>query len=256
MNYYRTIVISDTHLGTRDCKAEQLLNFLINNYSDYLYLDGDILDFWKVYQNKWVWNSKQSAIIKEILTLAESGTKVFYIPGNHDANLRNLSKHDINIAGIRIVDQAVHKSLDDVDTLILHGDLFDGIGVIAPWIAILGDKAYDLILRLNGHFNFIRNKLGLNYWSLSKYLKHKVKGAVNYICSFEENLAEHCKKKGFKRIITGHIHHPEIRDINGITYMNSGDWVESCSALVENFNGDWKIVYWNDTLAETSLKPN
>lgn len=252
MKYYRTIVISDTHLGTRDCKAELLVDFLQNNYSDYMYLNGDILDFWKVYQNKWVWYKGHSAVIKELITIAESGTKVVYIPGNHDINLRGLTRHTINIAGISIQDEVVHKCLDGVDTLILHGDLFDGINGITPWIALLGDKAYDFILWLNGHFNLARNKMGLGYWSLSKYLKHKVKGAVNFICKFEENLAEHCRRKGFNRIITGHIHHAEIRDIKGITYMNSGDWVESCTALVEDFNGNWSIIYWNDILAQSN----
>jgi UDP-2,3-diacylglucosamine pyrophosphatase LpxH len=250
MKYYRTIVLSDTHLGTRDCKAKLLIDFLRNNYSDYMYLNGDILDFWKVHQNKWYWKNSHSKVVKELIGIAESGTKVVYIPGNHDINLRGLAEHNINIAGITIQDQAVHECLDGIDTLILHGDLFDGINGITPWIAILGDKAYDFILRLNAYFNMARNRLGLGYWSLSKYLKHKVKGAVNFICKFEENLAEHCRKKGYKRIITGHIHHAEIRDIKGITYMNSGDWVESCTALVEDFDGKWSIVHWNEILAK------
>jgi UDP-2,3-diacylglucosamine pyrophosphatase LpxH len=224
-----------------------LLSFLRHNYCDKLILNGDILDFWRIKQHKWYWDDNQTKVVKEVIYLSESGVETEYVPGNHDETIRLLTRHNINIGGIKIVDHTVHIGVDGIETLVVHGDLFDGIGDVAPWLALLGDKAYDAILRFNAWFNWGRRKLGFGYWSISKALKQQVKGAVNFIFKFESNLADYCKKKGYTRIATGHIHHAEIRDIEGITYMNSGDWVESCSALVEHHDGRWEIIFWTRT---------
>jgi UDP-2,3-diacylglucosamine pyrophosphatase LpxH len=241
---YRSIFISDLHLGTRDCKAKELNNFLKNNSSDNLYLVGDIIDGWKIQQNKLLWKQSHTNVIGNILKISKHGTRVIYIAGNHDEFLRPMLHYTIDIGAIEISNQCEHMGADGKKYLVIHGDLFDGISKIAPWLNFLGDKAYDTILSLNSKFNWIRHKLGFGYWSLSKFLKHKVKKAIDFIFQFENNLAAYCKKRGFDGVICGHIHHPEIKEIDGITYMNDGDWVESMSALVEHHSGKWEIINW------------
>jgi UDP-2,3-diacylglucosamine pyrophosphatase LpxH len=169
------------------------------------------------------------------------------VAGNHDEFLRPLIPLGIGFGLIEVVNQAEHTGLDGRRYLVTHGDLFDGISKLAPWLVYLGDKAYDFVLNLNSHFNAVRHRLGFGYWSLSKYLKHKVKTSANFIFQFEQNLARHCKKRGFDGVICGHVHTPEIKLIDGIIYMNDGDWVESCTALVETHNGNWKIITWTWT---------
>jgi UDP-2,3-diacylglucosamine pyrophosphatase LpxH len=241
---YRTIFISDVHLGTRDCKANQLNNFLKHNTCDTLYLVGDIIDAWKIQQNKWRWRQSHSNVIRRILGHAKRGTAIIYVAGNHDEFLRPLIPYGIGFGHINIVNQAEHKGVDGRRYLVVHGDLFDGITRLAPWISFLGDKAYDFVLGLNSKFNWFRHKMGFGYWSLSLYLKRRVKKAVDFVFQFEKNLATYCRKRGFDGVICGHIHHAEIKDIDGITYMNDGDWVESMTALVEHWDGTWEIVTW------------
>jgi len=241
---YRSIFISDVHLGTRDCKAEQLNNFLKHNSCETLYLIGDIIDGWKIQQNKLKWKQSHTNVVRRILGASKRGTHVFYIAGNHDEFLRPMIPFDISFGNIEIVNQYTHYGLDGKKYLVVHGDLFDGITRLAPWLSFLGDKAYDFVLSLNNKFNWIRRRFGFGYWSLSQYLKHRVKKAVDFIFEFEKNLAVYCKKRGFDGVICGHIHHPEIKDIDGVVYMNDGDWVESCSALVEHYDGRWEIVTW------------
>lgn len=243
--HYKSIFISDVHLGTKDCKAELLNNFLKHNTCETLYLVGDIIDGWKITQNKWKWNQNHTNVIRRILGHAKRGVKIVYVIGNHDEFLRPLLQYKLHFGRIEITNQTVHFGVDGKKYLVTHGDLFDGITRIAPWLCFLGDKTYDIILSLNTNFNWIRHKLGFNYWSLSKFLKHKVKKAVDFIFQFEKNLIDYCKRKKYDGIICGHIHNAEIKEIEGIIYMNDGDWVESCTALVENFNGEWKIVTWN-----------
>lgn len=245
---YRTIFISDVHLGTRDCKADQLNNFLKHNSCETLYLVGDIIDGWKIQQNKLRWKQSHSNVIRRILSLAKHGTKVKYIAGNHDEFLRPMIGLGISFGKISIHNQAEHIGVDGKRYLVTHGDLFDGITKLAPWIGFIGDKGYDLVLAFNNKFNWIRRKLGFGYWSLSKYLKHKVKKAVDFMFQFEITLANHCKKRGFDGVICGHIHNLEIKEINGVIYMNSGDWVESCSAIVENHDGTWEAILWNEVI--------
>ena len=241
---YRSIFISDVHLGTRDCKAEALNNFLKHNSCDTLYLVGDIIDAWKIQQNKWRWKQSHTNVVRRVLGHAKRGTKVIFIAGNHDEFLRPMIRYGFSFGLIEIHNQAEHIGADGKHYLVTHGDLFDGITRLAPWLAFLGDKLYDLVLDWNSKFNALRRKLGLGYWSLSKFLKHRVKKATDFMFQFEKNLATYCKKRGFDGVICGHIHHAEIKDIDGIIYMNDGDWVESMTALVEHHNGKWEIITW------------
>jgi UDP-2,3-diacylglucosamine pyrophosphatase LpxH len=241
---YRTIFISDVHLGTKDCKAEALNNFLKHNTCDTLYLVGDIIDAWKIQQNRWRWKQSHTNVIRRILGHAKRGTRVIYVAGNHDEFLRPLIPYGLGFGMVEVVNQAEHIGLDGRHYLVTHGDLFDGITRITPWLSFLGDRLYDFVLNLNSRFNWIRHRLGFGYWSLSKFLKYRVKKAVDFVFQFEQNLATYCRKKGYDGVICGHIHHAEIRDIDGVRYMNDGDWVESLTALVEHHSGEWQIVTW------------
>lgn len=242
--HYESIFISDVHLGTNDCKAGILLDFLNNNTCNKLYLVGDIIDGWRIQQNKWKWKKSHSDVVRKVLKISKK-TKVFYIVGNHDEFLRPMLPFAINFGNVQIYNQCEHVGLDGKHYLVTHGDLFDGITRIAPWLSFLGDKAYDIVLNINTKYNFIRHRMGLSYWSLSSYLKSRVKKAVDYIFKFEKNLADYCKRKGYDGVICGHIHTPEIKKIEEVIYMNDGDWVESCSALVEHTDGKWEIVRWS-----------
>lgn len=241
---YRTIFISDVHLGTKDCKAEALNNFLKHNTCDTLYLVGDIIDAWKIQQNRWRWKQSHTNVIRRILGHAKRGTRVVYVAGNHDEFLRPLIPYGLGFGMVEVVNQAEHIGIDGRHYLVTHGDLFDGITRITPWLSFLGDRMYDFVLNLNSRFNWIRHRLGFGYWSLSKFLKYRVKKAVDFVFQFEVNLATYCKKKGYDGVICGHIHHAEIKEINGVIYMNDGDWVESMTALVEDHSGEWHIVTW------------
>jgi len=219
MKTYRSIFVSDVHLGTKDCQADRLNNFLKHNSCDTLYLVGDIIDAWKIQQNKWRWKQSHTNVVRRVLGHAKRGTRVVFIAGNHDEFLRPMIPYGFSFGLIEIHNQTEHIGADGKHYLVVHGDLFDGITRLAPWIAFLGDKAYDFVLALNNKFNWIRRRLGFGYFSLSRYLKYKVKKAVDFV---------------FK----------EIKEINGVSYMNDGDWVESCTALVEHHNGRWEIVTW------------
>jgi UDP-2,3-diacylglucosamine pyrophosphatase LpxH len=245
-HHYKSIFISDVHLGTRDCKAEQLLDFLKHNKSESLYLVGDILDGWRIQQNKWFWNQAHSNVVQKILKLAKHKTRVVYVAGNHDEFLRPLMPYGIGFGDIEIVNQIEHVGLDGKRYLVVHGDMFDGISTLAPWLSILGDKGYDLILLLNNKFNWVRHKMGFGYWSLSKYIKSKVKSAVSFIFEFETNILEYCKKRKFDGIICGHIHHAELKEVDSLVYMNCGDWVESMTAIVERYDGVFEIITWDN----------
>lgn len=238
---YRAIWISDIHLGTRGCKADFLIDFLRWNESKHLYLVGDIIDGWQL-RKSWYWKQSHNDVVQKILRKSRKGTHVTYISGNHDEVLRQFV--GMAFGEIQIVDEAVHETLDGRRLWVTHGDMFDGVIQHAKWLAYLGDSLYTVILKLNQYFNQIRHRFGLSYWSLSQYLKHKVKNAVNFITAFEEALTNEARRRGFDGVVCGHIHKPEIREINGILYCNDGDWVESLSALVETNTGELKIVYW------------
>jgi UDP-2,3-diacylglucosamine pyrophosphatase LpxH len=246
--HYKSIFISDVHLGTKDCKAELLNNFLKHNTCETLYLIGDIIDGWKIQQNKWRWKQSHTNVVRRILGYAKRGTRVIYIAGNHDEFLRPMLPYGFSFGNVEIFNQYEHIGVDGKHYLVTHGDLFDGITRLAPWLSFLGDKAYDFVLSVNNHFNRIRHRFGLGYWSLSQYLKHKVKKAVDFIFQFENNLAAYCKRKGYDGVICGHIHNAEIKMIDDVIYMNDGDWVESCTALVEHMNGKWELITWTEEI--------
>ena len=240
---FRSIWISDIHLGTRGCQAERLLDFLRHTQSDYLYLVGDIVDGWHL-RRRWYWPQAHNDVIQKVLRRARHGTKVFYIPGNHDEAARPFC--GLHFGGVYVTNEVIHETAAGLRMLILHGDQFDAIVGYAKWVAYLGDTAYDAALFINRIFNTVRRKLGCPYWSLSAYLKHKVKNAIEHICAFEEFIAERAKHQQADAVLCGHIHHAEIRQIGGVLYLNDGDWVESCTALVEDFDGKLSIIRWAD----------
>jgi UDP-2,3-diacylglucosamine pyrophosphatase LpxH len=248
---YRTIAISDVHLGTKSCKAEYLNNFLKHNSCETLYLVGDIIDAWKITQNRLRWAQSHTNVIRRILGHAKHGTRVVYVAGNHDEFLRPMIPYGVSFGRIEICNQAVHTGLDGRRYLVIHGDLFDGITRLAPWLSMLGDRAYDFVLNLNNQFNWMRHRLGFGYWSLSQWLKQRVKKAVDFMFQFELNLANYCKKKGYDGVIFGHTHNPVIKEIDNIIVMNDGDFVESISALVETYDGDWILIH----LEENEWRP-
>jgi UDP-2,3-diacylglucosamine pyrophosphatase LpxH len=243
---FRTIWISDIHLGTSGCQAARLLEFLQHTESETLYLVGDIIDGWQL-KRRWFWDQKHNNVVQNVLKKAKKGTNVIFVPGNHDEAVRQFI--DLDFGGIKIRDELVHVTADGKQMLVLHGDRFDGVIACAKWLAYVGDSLYTMILKFNQVFNHWRARAGLPYWSLSQYLKHKVKNAVSYISSFENALAAEARKRGLDGVICGHIHKPEISTIDGITYCNDGDWVESLSALVEEADGTLKLVYWQDLIA-------
>ncbi|SAK71374.1 metallophosphoesterase [Caballeronia temeraria] len=238
---YRTIWLSDIHLGSGGCQAPYLLDFLRHHESEYLYLVGDIIDGWQL-RKGWFWPQAHNDVVQKILRKARKGTQVVYIPGNHDESARQFC--DLAFGDIHVRGEAFHTTLAGKRLWIVHGDLFDGVIQHAKWLAYLGDTAYTMILLLNRWFNRVRTRLGLNYWSLSQYLKHQVKNAVNFISQFERVMTDEARRRGCDGVVCGHIHKAEIRDIDGILYCNDGDWVESLSALVETYDGELKVVYW------------
>jgi UDP-2,3-diacylglucosamine pyrophosphatase LpxH len=238
---YRTVFISDLHLGTPGCQAQALLAFLKAHPSDRLYLLGDIIDGWQL-RRRWYWPQSHNDVIQKILRRARKGCQVVFVPGNHDEFARHFTGH--HFGGVEVVQEAVHVTADGRRLWLIHGDHFDGVIQYAKWLAYLGDNLYELALRLNTHLNSARAKMGLPYWSLSQYLKHKVKSAVSYVTQFEEAVAAEAKRRGHDGVVCGHIHRAELRTINGTLYANDGDWVESLSALVEHADGRLEVVHW------------
>ncbi|MEL7480788.1 MAG: UDP-2,3-diacylglucosamine diphosphatase [Pseudomonadota bacterium] len=239
---YRTIFISDVHLGSKGCQAEALCKFLKTNTAEKIYLVGDIIDGWRL-RKRWFWPQGHTDVIRRILTAAKRGTQVVYIVGNHDEFLRAFLQFKPSFGRIAIRNRAVHEGEDGKRYLVVHGDMFDGLmRSDRKWIMFLGDSAYNALLWANIRLNTVRRWLRLPYWSLSQALKKKTKRALNYIHSFEDHVADYCRRKGYDGAICGHIHVAEMRDIDGITYMNDGDWVESCTALVEHHDGRWELI--------------
>jgi len=239
---YRTIFVSDIHLGTRGCKASYLLDFLRHNESHTLYLVGDIIDGWAMKKGLY-WPQSHNDVVQKVLRKARKGTQVVYIPGNHDEAGRQFVGLDFGQVAIR--EDAVHTLADGRRLWVVHGDFADGVMLHARWLAYVGDTAYEFVLWLNNHFNRLRVKLGLPYWSLSQYLKHRVKNAVSFITGFEQLLLRETRRHGYDGVVCGHIHKAEIREVDGLLYCNDGDWVESLTALVETMEGELRIVTWN-----------
>ena len=238
---YRTIFISDLHLGTPGCQAEALLDFLKVHPSDNLFLVGDIVDGWQL-RRKWFWPQSHNDVVQKLLRRARKGCRITYIPGNHDEFAREFIGH--HFGGVEVLKEAVHTTADGRHLWVIHGDYFDAVVQRAKWLAYLGDNLYEFTLRLNRHLNILRARMGLPYWSLSSYLKQKVKTALSYVTDFEVSVAQEARRRGHQGVVCGHIHRAEMRDINGVLYCNDGDWVESRSALVENFDGSLELVHW------------
>jgi UDP-2,3-diacylglucosamine pyrophosphatase LpxH len=249
---HRTIFISDVHLGTRACKADALAGFLAKNSCDTLFLVGDIVDGWRL-KRRWLWPEAHSRVVREILRKVDDGTRVIYVPGNHDEAFRDYCGR--NIAGVEIAREAVHETADGKQLLVVHGDQFDGVISYAKWLAHLGDSAYTAALQLNEIFCAARRTLGLPYWSLSAYLKRKVKNAVEYVCRFQEAVAREARARGYDGVVCGHIHHAAMEDMDGLLYLNDGDWVESCTALVEDARGHLSILHWPPFAEPSDIPP-
>jgi UDP-2,3-diacylglucosamine pyrophosphatase LpxH len=238
---YRSIFISDLHLGTPGCQAAALQSFLKHHSSDNLYLVGDIIDGWQL-RRKWYWPQAHNDVVQKLLRRVRKGCRVVFVPGNHDEFARAFVDH--SFGGIEVLEEAVHTTADGRRLWVVHGDYFDGVIQCAKWLAYVGDNLYEFTLRLNRHLNSLRVRMGLPYWSLSAYLKGKVKKAVGYITDFEVAVAQEARRRGYQGVVCGHIHRAEMRDIQGVLYCNDGDWVESCSALVEHFDGRLELVFW------------
>lgn len=244
-NHYKSIFISDVHLGTRGCQAEKLVKFLDKHHCDNLYLIGDIIDGWRL-SKRIYWPQSHSEVIRKVLTKSKNKTKVYYILGNHDEVLRKWLSFDLRFGRIKIINRQDYVSISGKKYLIVHGDMFDSLmRENLKWIMHVGDFAYNLLIWFNTKFNTVRKLLGLEYWSLSKYLKTKTKNALNFIDGFEHKLAHYAKNKGYDGVICGHIHCAANKTIEDIHYMNSGDWVESCTAIVETHEGKFEIIDWS-----------
>ena len=238
---YRAVFISDLHLGTPGCQAGALLDFLKAYPSDVLYLVGDIVDGWQL-RRKWYWPQSHNDVVQKLLRRARKGSRIVFVPGNHDEFARAFVGH--SFGGIEVVEEAVHTTADGRTLWVTHGDHFDAVVQCARWLAIVGDNLYELTLTLNRHLNSLRARMGLPYWSLSAYLKHKVKSALNYVTGFEEAVAHEARRRGHDGVVCGHIHRAEMRHIGGTLYCNDGDWVESRTALVEHSDGRLELVSW------------
>ena len=240
---YRAIFISDIHLGTAGCQAHALLSFMRNHPSEYLYLVGDIVDGWQL-RRRWFWPQSHNDVIQKLLRRARKGCKVVFIPGNHDEFARAFVGHQFG--GIEVRADTVHTTADGRTLWVTHGDYFDGVIQCAKWLAYVGDNLYEFTLKLNRYMNGLRARLGLPYWSLSAYLKNKVKSALNYVTDFEVAVAAEARARGHDGVVCGHIHRAEMREINGTLYCNDGDWVESRTALVEHMDGRLELLHWSD----------
>lgn len=238
---YRAIWISDFHLGTKRAQAELLLDFLRVTESETLYLVGDIVDNWAL-KKTWQWDQLHNDVIQKLLRKARKGTRVIYIPGNHDENFRDFAGSQFGRMAVRLSD--IHIGATGRRYLVMHGDEFDGVVKYARWLAYLGDSAYEVAISTNGVLNKVRRLLGRPYWSLSAYLKNRVKRAVEFLSNFEHAMVREAKRREADGVICGHVHTPEMRTIDGIEYFNDGDWVESCSALVEHFDGTFELLDW------------
>ena len=237
----RAAFISDVHLGTRGCQAELLLDFIKTVECETLYLIGDIVDGWKL-KGGWFWPQAHNDVVQKILRLARRGVRIVYIPGNHDDGVRDYC--GVHFGGVEVQLDAIHKAADGRRYLVIHGDQFDGVVTHARWLAFAGDWGYRVLLATNTKLNKLRAALGLKPWSLSAFVKTRVKKALQFIENFEAALATEAKRRGVDGVICGHIHKAEMCDIAGVRYINDGDWVESCTAAIERHDGRFEIIDW------------
>ena len=237
--------LSDIHLGTRGSQAELLLDFLKWHDAETIYLVGDIVDGWRL-KKSWYWPQSHNDVVQKLLRKGRKGARLVYLPGNHDEFLRDYV--GTHLGGVELVDRIVHETADGKRMLVIHGDQFDVVVRHARWLALLGDNAYEIALALNTVVSRIRRKLGFDYWSLSAWAKLKVKNAVNFIGAFEQALVTEARRVGADGVVCGHIHHAAIHDEFGLRYVNTGDWVESCTAIVEHHDGRMEILRWSTIL--------
>ena len=249
---FRALFISDVHLGTRGCQPDKLLDFLRHHESDTIYLVGDIVDGWAL-RSSWYWPQAHNDVVQKLLRKGRKGSRVIYIPGNHDEFLRGY--YGTHFGGIEVVENAIHEAADGRRFLVVHGDIFDLVVTQARWLALLGDKAYEFALTANRLFNAMRRVLGAPYWSLSKWAKLKVKNAVNFIGAFEKALATEAKHHRVDGVICGHIHTAAMHDEFGLRYINCGDWVESCTAVAERHDGQFEIITWTHSGRDSEPAP-
>lgn len=243
MTQVRSIFISDVHLGTSACKAGILLEFIKEYEADHLFMIGDIIDFWAMKRGTIRWTADQNTVVQKILRRARHGSQVIFIPGNHDEALRDYV--GTSFGDIRIEHEYVHVAADGKRYLLIHGDEFDQVTKHHKWVAILGDKAYNFLVMLNNWLSFARRSLGIpGYWSLAGYAKRQVKTAVNFIFDFEDSVTHHARDRQMDGVICGHIHWAAIKDVNGTMYLNCGDWVDSCTAIVEHLDGRMELIVW------------
>lgn len=245
MPQVRAIFISDIHLGTRACQADRLLDFLREHPSEYLYMVGDIIDFWSMSRGVY-WTTAQNTVVQKVLRRARHGDKVVLIPGNHDEALR---EHDgTDFGGIQVRNEHIHTTAAGQRFLLIHGDEFDQVTRYHRWVAVLGDMAYNTLVRINTSLSWVRRRLGMSgYWSLAGYAKRKVKTAINFIFDFEDSVIRAVRERGLDGVICGHIHWAALRRLDdGITYINCGDWVDSCTAIVEHLDGSLELVEWGN----------
>lgn len=238
---FRTVWISDIHLGTSGCNADLLIDFLHSIECETLYLVGDIIDGWRL-RKGWYWPASHNEVVRRVLKLARKGTRVVYIPGNHDEMIRDYA--GLTFGGVEIALEAIHETADGRRLMVVHGDMFDGVIIYARWLAYVGDQAYTMLLKANQWLNAIRRRMQLPYWSLSARLKKKVKNAVQFITEYETVVAREAAMRGVDGVVCGHIHSAEIREMGGVVYYNDGDWVESCTALVEDAQGQMRLIDW------------
>jgi UDP-2,3-diacylglucosamine pyrophosphatase LpxH len=242
---YRAIFLSDIHLAARACRAEDLVSFLQSHDAPTIFLVGDVIDFWRMRRGP-SWRPSQTQVVQELLAKAQNGSRIVYLPGNHDEEMRMVAGAKLGPFEIRL--REIHETADGRRFLVIHGDEFDAVVKKARWLAVIGDVAYDVAWAANGALNWVRRGLGMPYWSLSAYLKHRVKRIVNYAVNFETSLAAEARRVGATGVICGHIHHAFARVIDGIQYVNTGDWVDSGTAVVEHFDGRIEIIRWTDHL--------
>ncbi len=250
---YKSVFVSDIHLGTRSCKADFLLKTLKQLSFDEVYLLGDIIDGWKI-KRGWYWHQDHTNFLRKVLKYSKN-KRVVYIAGNHDEFLRNFLSHgDLNVGNVEVYDELIYTSASNKRYLLTHGDSYDIITRYHKQLAILGDIGYETLLKVNRHFNWVRRHMGFGYWSLSKFVKYKVKSAVSFITQFEVVLAKHCIEMGLDGVICGHIHAVASKQVEGVHYVNCGDWVESCTLIAEDWNGEFHIIEYA-TLLERENHP-
>lgn len=250
VNHYRTIWLSDIHLGSRDCKAEFLLNFLRDNHAERIFLVGDIVDFWAL-QRRVYWPESHNEVLNTLLKMSQSGTKVIYLPGNHDELMKPYVK--MLFGTIEIHSEYIHTTVTGKRLLMLHGDKYDSQVCFGKFQAMLGDVLYDFLLWINRQCHGIRKTLGLPYWSMASYIKTKVKKANEAIRRYRDAALEDARKQMVDGIVCGHIHHPQMEMVNGKLYCNDGDWIENCTTMVETNSGNLKLLRWSDATNSTQI---